>query len=220
MTDLPVITWSITALAGGTLLVHLASRQGRPGIVPAVVGTLLLLTGVLGGLRSGHAFGPSLVATFAGAVALVQAFRCRIAERERNRAAGLLLIGVVATGVACGGLIASRNSDRVAGGPSVLVLDPETERKELRSTLELAILDLQLILRKDLPARELRAREDQRWQRLETLSRIRSRINLELTELKAALVSLDDPEAPLPTACSSTHHRRPRPPCRSDRLDG
>ena len=50
----------------------------------------------------------------------------------------------------------------------------------------------------DLPTRELDARRDQQWQRIETLSKIRSRVGLEIGALEATMNSLDDPEVAPP----------------------
>ena len=82
--------------------------------------------------------------------------------------------------------------------PPLLVFDENSERAELLSEVVAARLDLELILERDLPERERKAREDQNWQRLELLSEVRSRAQRDRTLLLEHEAALEDPAAPPP----------------------
>ena len=198
MNDLPVILWPLLSLAGGTLIVRAGTSSGRFKTTPVVCGILLLIAGVFGGLSIGRATGPALVSLLTSVVTLVLAHRLRRSVSEQDRSGALLLIGVITAGLGFGAFIVPDEGLPGSGPSPVLLLDPQTEKAEIRTELELAIIDLKMILERDLPARELDARSDQQWQRIETLSKIRSRIGLELGALEATMNSLDDPEVAPP----------------------
>ena len=196
MTDL---AWPLLALAGGGLVVRGALSRFVDHRPATLAGLIALAVSTVGCLVTGDAGGTGLVLILCGGTL----FAVQIADRRRSgdgaSAVGTpTLLGAILCGLGTGLLFLPAPSTNDGARDPILVLDPDLERRELRSDLELAVLEIDLVLEGDLSRRERSARELKQWERLEVLSRIRARAQSERDGLTEMIAGLDDPSRPLP----------------------
>jgi hypothetical protein len=197
--DLPGTIWVLVALASGTLLLHAVINGPSRARMLAVTAVTMLVVATVGGLNRSMAFGPGVIALLCSGTLFIHVFRTR-EDPDPLGSGRTVLIAVITAGIGFGAFF-SNTGDRVRTSEvttPMLILDPNTERAKLDSSVSLALAEVGLILERDLPVRQREARENEQWSRVETLARIQSRLTEEREHLRTISTRLMDATAPIP----------------------
>ena len=199
MNDGPALVCSLIALGAGTLLTRSVLGDSPRWRVPTIIALVLITIACLGGVVVNRPMGPALVTLVTSLVLWFIHFKYDEKTDPEHPGDGFLPAAIT-SGIACGTLLIPLMAPVPRPVPSepILVLDQVTERTELLADINLAILEVDLALERDLPARERAARDAESWSRLESLTRIRTRVQNERQRLALMAESLQDPSAPLP----------------------
>jgi hypothetical protein len=192
MNDGPALVFSLIALGAGTLLTRSVLGDSRPWRLLTILSLILIVIACIGGTVIGRPMGPGLVTLLTSGILWYIHFSGDDTVDTRYPERGFLPAAITA-GVACGSLLLSLSTPARTPTEPVLVLDQVTERTELLADINLAILEIDLVLERDLPAREQSARSEERWDRLEALTRIRARVQSDRQKLVTMADGLLDP---------------------------
>lgn len=197
MNDGPALVFSLIALGAGTLLTRSVLGDSLRWRLLTIIALVLIVIACIGGTIIDQPMGPGLVTLLTSLVLWYIHFNHDVKEDPKNPEKGFLPAAITA-GIGCGSLFIPFLVPTLERPEPILVLDQGTEKTELLADINLAILEIDLVLERDLPVREQAARSADSWDRLESLTKIRARVQTARQRMVVMAETLQDPSAPLP----------------------
>ena len=191
--------WTIFLLGAATLLVVFATQRNKSGSLLGVIGLGGMLFATIGAGIQGALLPAAIVATITCCILIVAAI---FTNKNKDRPASIACLGLaVGSGaIAIVAFIISLTAAEPREDPQIL-FDPASIQAEQRAVLDLARLDLELLLQRDIPARELAVRQEKNWKLLEAIALFRNRVVEIRAQVDGAIAQLEQSTGtPLPEA--------------------
>lgn len=189
--------WTIVVLGAATLLVVSSTQRTKPSGLLAVLGLLGMIAATIGSGIRGSFTPPVIIAALTSFALLISGFNLRrktTSDQSTRQLSLALCVGLLAIIALVCSFFVTKPSH-----VSAFVFDAETQRAEQRAILDVARLDLEILLSQDISVREQTARDNEDWELLEAITVFRNRTTQLRENIVQEIELLELPyEQPLP----------------------